>query len=62
MYKYAISHGAEGGKLLGAGIGGFFLFYVKNKNKEKFLNSFKKMKILNCSYESQGSKIIYNDQ
>ena len=62
MYEHGISHGAEGGKLLGAGKGGFFLFYVKNKNKEKFLNSFKKMKILNCSYESQGSKIIYNDQ
>jgi D-glycero-alpha-D-manno-heptose-7-phosphate kinase len=61
LYKYALSHGAEGGKLLGAGKGGFFLFYVKTKNKNFFLNSFKKMTIMNCSYESQGSKIIYSD-
>jgi D-glycero-alpha-D-manno-heptose-7-phosphate kinase len=62
LYKHALLNGAEGGKLLGAGRGGFFLFYVKNKNKKKFLNSFNNYKILNCSYENQGSKIIYNDQ
>ena len=36
FYSYALSCGAEGGKLLGAGGGGFFLLYVKDKKKKIF--------------------------
>ena len=32
LYSRAIEAGATGGKLLGAGGGGFFLFYVKKNN------------------------------
>ena len=37
IYEKAKSHGALGGKLLGAGGGGFFLFYVPHNRKHGFL-------------------------
>ena len=33
----AIKNGAAGGKLLGAGGGGYFIFYVKPEQKNRFL-------------------------
>jgi D-glycero-alpha-D-manno-heptose-7-phosphate kinase len=33
IYNYALENGAEGGKLMGAGGGGFFMFYVNPFNK-----------------------------
>ncbi|TGL10764.1 CBS domain-containing protein [Leptospira meyeri] len=38
IYEEAIAHGAIGGKLLGAGGGGFFLFYVPPFLKHELLN------------------------
>jgi D-glycero-alpha-D-manno-heptose-7-phosphate kinase len=40
IYDSAIEAGAEGGKLLGAGGGGFFLFYVKPEKRGKLLTMF----------------------
>jgi D-glycero-alpha-D-manno-heptose-7-phosphate kinase len=39
IYDRALKAGAIGGKLLGAGGGGFFLFYVKQENKDKVIQS-----------------------
>ena len=36
LYKYGIQSGAYGGKLLGAGGGGFILFHVPKKNQKNF--------------------------
>jgi D-glycero-alpha-D-manno-heptose-7-phosphate kinase len=41
IYEYALNNGALGGKLLGAGGGGYFLFYVKTFNKLTLMNSLK---------------------
>ena len=41
LYTKGINSGALGGKLLGAGGGGFFLFYVPDLNKKKFEAAFK---------------------
>ncbi len=41
IYGYAIKHGALGGKLLGAGGGGYFLFYVDTFLKNSFLSAMK---------------------
>ena len=41
LYSYAIDEGALGGKLLGAGGGGFFMFFVENSLKNSFLLSMK---------------------
>jgi len=45
IYDYAIKNGALGGKLLGAGDGGYFLFYVPTHNKINFIKSIKKKKL-----------------
>ena len=39
IYNYAVENGASGGKLLGAGGGGFFLFYVNAFSKNFFLRA-----------------------
>lgn len=60
LYESAINKGALGGKLLGAGGGGFFLFYVPKNNQRKFLNYFKKFTIIPFNFSNDGSKIIYS--
>ncbi len=37
IYDYALKNGASGGKLLGAGGGGYFVFYVRSEKKNNFL-------------------------
>lgn len=56
LYNDAISNGATGGKLLGAGGGGFFLFFVTSKHKNKFLKWLQKeeMEYFNVNFESKG--------
>lgn len=58
-YQVAIRCGAEGGKLLGAGGGGFLLFYAKPKFHKKILLALPKLKHVEFSLEPQGSKIIF---
>ncbi len=58
IYKLGINSGALGGKLLGAGGGGFILFYVKKNLKKEF---FKKMRNYICfpvKFTTKGSTII----
>lgn len=56
VYDYAIKSGALGGKLLGAGGGGFFLFYVEPLKKYSFIKKMhkKKMSPTKFSFESNG--------
>lgn len=56
LYNDAISNGANGGKLLGAGGGGFFLFFVTSKHKNKFLKWLQEeeMEYFNVNFESKG--------
>jgi D-glycero-alpha-D-manno-heptose-7-phosphate kinase len=58
LYNLAIKNGAIGGKLLGAGSGGFLLFYVKSDKIKKFLIALKKFPIVNFKFTNYGSKII----
>lgn len=58
IYNYAKKNGAVGGKLLGAGSGGFLLFYVENKNKKNFIKSMKSYQLVNFKFTSSGSKIF----
>jgi D-glycero-alpha-D-manno-heptose-7-phosphate kinase len=58
LYNLAIKNGALGGKLIGAGGGGFLMFYSENISaiEKKFSNlGFKKM---NFDFEIEGTKII----
>lgn len=58
-YNLALKNGAEGGKILGAGGGGFLLLYAKNKYHDKILSSLKDLELHQFSFEPQGSKIIF---
>jgi D-glycero-alpha-D-manno-heptose-7-phosphate kinase len=59
IYEYGLSNGAYGGKLLGAGGGGFLLFIVPDKNLKRFNKSFKKHMCLKIKIDNNGSKILY---
>ena len=60
IYNAGIEAGALGGKLLGAGAGGFILFYVPKENQEAVKNSLKTKLLVPFRFESTGSKIIYH--
>ena len=62
IYTLAIKNGALGGKILGAGGGGFFLFYVDENKIPNFLKKFNNHIIVPFEFEDEGSKIIFNNQ
>lgn len=57
LYNFCIKNGATGGKLLGAGAGGFILLYVPRNNQKNFKKKLKD-KIVNFKFVNHGSKII----
>ena len=61
IYNTAIQKGALGGKLLGAGGGGFFLFYVPYAKRKSFINHFKKLVTIPFKFVSEGSKIMFKN-
>lgn len=62
LYELGINNGATGGKLLGAGGGGFLLFYVPTKEgKENIRKAFKDYKELPFELDNSGVSIIFND-
>lgn len=61
-YETALKNGALGGKLLGAGGGGFMLFYCKKDQKSQLINALSKLRRFHFSFENKGSTIIYSDK
>ena len=60
IYDLAMKYGALGGKLLGAGGGGFLLMYM-NKNKRKnFFKRNKKLVNIPFTFTNLGSEIIFD--
>jgi D-glycero-alpha-D-manno-heptose-7-phosphate kinase len=59
IYEQGIAAGASGGKLLGAGGGGFILFYCSKEKQEKFCDAMKAYRILPFKFDNFGSKLIY---
>ena len=60
IYKLAIKKGALGGKLLGAGGGGFVLFYVPKHRHRFFLKGFSKFVNIPFRFSFKGSEIIFS--
>jgi D-glycero-alpha-D-manno-heptose-7-phosphate kinase len=58
MYEIAIKNGAIGGKLLGAGGGGFIVFYVEPENQLKVKKALKKYLYVQFNFDFDGSRII----
>ncbi len=58
IYNDFIKFGAYGGKLVGAGGGGFFLFVMPKIKQKKIYPTYKKHNIIKIKYQDQGSKIL----
>jgi D-glycero-alpha-D-manno-heptose-7-phosphate kinase len=58
-YDRARKAGAMGGKLLGAGNGGFLMFYAPKERHEAITRALKQLRRMDFSFEPQGSKIIF---
>ena len=58
LYEEALKKGAIGGKLVGAGGGGFLMFYANDKTslRKKMLNL--KVEELKFKFDTEGTKII----
>jgi D-glycero-alpha-D-manno-heptose-7-phosphate kinase len=62
-YDAAMAAGALGGKLLGAGGGGFLLFYCPSHQQEKVIAALKGLRKFDFRFEQEGSKLIhYSDE
>ena len=58
LYDFGLSNGAIGGKLIGAGGGGFLIFF--SKNSKQLEQAFKKIKInkVNFKFDFEGVKLL----
>jgi len=61
-YNRALKAGAIGGKLLGAGGGGFLLIYSEPKHREAVIKSLSGLHRVHFKFDDAGSRITYYDQ
>jgi len=61
-YETARANGALGGKVMGAGGGGFFMFYCPNGKKQQLRESLTShgLKELRIGVDFEGSKVLIN--
>ena len=60
MYKLAMDAGALGGKITGAGGGGYLLVYTTPDKREDVRKALKDYQELPFNFEPDGSKVVYN--
>lgn len=61
LYKKSKENGALGGKLLGAGGGGFLLLYVPQEKQNEFKEKMNMLKFVPFDFENTGTSIIFNN-
>lgn len=59
LYERGISAGALGGKLLGAGGGGFLVFYVPSGKQENVRKALRNLMYIPFKFEDSGTRVIY---
>ena len=59
LYQKGIQAGAIGGKLLGAGGGGFLLFYVEPDKQMKVKSALKDLLFIPFEFENIGTQVLY---
>lgn len=59
LYDKAVKAGASGGKILGAGGGGFMLVYADPEKHDFIKNSLSKINSVDFDFDSEGTQIIY---
>lgn len=60
-YQAAMMNGALGGKLVGAGAGGFLLFYAKDRDKLRAAMKMQGLKEVHFSFDHDGSVVLVRD-
>lgn len=58
IYSAGLKAGALGGKLLGAGGGGFMLFYVSPDRRQELRQALKKLLCIPFAFSSRGSEVV----
>jgi len=58
-YERARNAGAIGGKLMGAGSGGFLLLYVEPYNQASVRHALSDMREVHFNFENQGSRLVF---
>lgn len=58
IYNTGLRSGALGGKLLGAGGGGFMLFFVRPEERERLRQSLKKLLCIPMGFSQRGSHVL----
>jgi D-glycero-alpha-D-manno-heptose-7-phosphate kinase len=61
-YERARTHGAIGGKILGAGGGGFLLLYAPSEKHPAICEALPELRPISFRFEPQGSKLIYVEE
>lgn len=61
-YETARSHGALGGKILGAGGGGFLLLYAHPEQHDVIVSSLPELRQIPFAFEPHGSTIVYIEE
>jgi D-glycero-alpha-D-manno-heptose-7-phosphate kinase len=61
-YSKGILAGATGGKILGAGNGGFMMFFAPKEKHARITKVMKGLQRVPFSFDNSGSKIIFSDQ
>ena len=59
LYKKGIEAGASGGKLLGAGGGGFLLFYVEPDKQKSLKKAMKDLLYIPFEFESSDTRVVH---
>lgn len=59
LYEKGIAAGALGGKLLGAGGGGFLVFYVQPEKQEAVMEAMKDLMYIPFRFEDGGTRVIH---
>ncbi|MCI9422343.1 MAG: kinase [Dorea sp.] len=62
LYEKGVRAGALGGKLLGAGGGGFLLFYVPLERQEAVRRAMSSLIYIPFEFETEGTRVIYYAQ
>ena len=60
IYQTALENGALGGKLLGAGGGGFLLLYVQKCKQESVKKALSEYKVIPFCFERGGTTVVHN--
>ena len=59
-YDLGMKSGAAGGKLVGAGGGGFLLFYAKDRNQLRHVMNAAGLEEVRFGFDFEGTKVLFS--